>query len=244
VNAAAAVVAEADAAGRTRLTRLRSEAPLTLRPTAGAVYLVAGAAGPVGGDDLELTVAVGPGARLVLRTVAATVALPGAGASTYTLALSVAAGGSLAVLPEPTVIAAGARHRTTVRATVATGGRLVLREEVLLGRHGEAGGAVRALVRVDAAGAPLLRHELALDGADPSTLARASMVGARACGTLLVVDPQWTDPARRPAAAASGQVAVLPLAGPGLLVSALADDARTLRAHLDRHLAGCGWTPR
>jgi urease accessory protein len=172
----------------------------------------------------------------VLRTVAAAVALPGAGASALTLRLSVAAGGWLAVLPEPTVVATGACHRATTLADVETGGALLLREEVLLGRHGEPGGRYRGLLRVDVGGVPLLRHQLDLDGADPAGLAPESMVGARASGTLLHVNPQWTEPGCRPAGAAGTQLAAMPLAGPGLLVTALCDDALAVRRHLDQHL--------
>jgi urease accessory protein len=231
VRAHAALTAEADPAGRTRLTVLRSQAPLVLRPAADAVYLAAGAAGPIGGDRLSLTIAVGAGACLTLRTVAATVALPGRGESVLRLSLSVGPGGRLAVLPEPTVVAAGARHRVRTVAEVAAGGALTLREEVILGRHGEAGGAYRGLSWVNVDDAPLLRHELVLDGADPATVGPASAIGARACGALLTVDPAWT-PGRRPEGWAGTGAAALPLAGPGLLVTAVADDARTLRARL------------
>jgi urease accessory protein len=231
VRACAALTAEADTAGRTRLTLVRSHAPLVLRPAADAVYLAAGAAGPIGGDDLELTVAVGPAACLVLRTVAATVALPGSGESVLRLALTVGPRGRLAVLPEPTVVAARARHRMVASVEVAAGGTLVLREEVVLGRHGETGGAYRGLSQVDVAGAPLLRHELVLDGADPASVGSASAIGARACGALLVVDPAW-GPANRPDGWVAIGAAGMPLAGPGLLVTAVADDARTLRARL------------
>jgi len=229
VKARAALRAEADAAGRTRLTLVKSQVPLVLRPAADAVYLAAAAGGPLGGDDLELTVEVGAGATLMLRTVGATIALPGPSESSMTLLLNVAGGGRLVVLPEPTVVAARARHRTSVEAQVEAGGVLHVREEVVLGRHGETGGAYRGRLRVDVAGAPLLRHELVLDGAD---LSRASVTGARACGSLLVVDPQWTGQAH-----ADQNVAVLQLAGPGTLVTALADDALTLRRRLDAH--GC-----
>jgi urease accessory protein len=235
------VVAVADAAGRTRLTTLRSQPPLTLRPTADALYLAASAAGPLGGDDLELSIVVGPGAELVLRAVAATVALPGApdaDPSTLTLRLSVATGGRLAVLPEPTVIAAGACHRAATYAEVEAGGALSIREEVLLGRHGEPGGRYRGLLHVNAAGHPLLRHQLDLDGTDPTALAPESMVGARAVGTLLHVDPQWTDPRLRPPGSATATVAAMPLAGPGLLVTVLGADALDLRRHLDAYLPG------
>ena len=199
MRARAAVVAEAGPDGGTRLVVLRSQAPVTLRPTAAGLYLAASAAGPLGGDDVEVSVSVGPGACLVLRTVAAAVALPGAGGgSSFTWTLSVAAGGRLAVLPAPIVVATGADHRTRTRAEVAGGGALVVREEVLLGRHGEAGGAYRGTLAVDVAGRPLLRSELTLDGTDPVTFGPASAVGARACGSLLVVDPAWRDPQRRP----------------------------------------------
>ena len=48
-----------------------------LRRTPDAVYLVGGAAGPIGGDSLELRIDVRAGAALRVRTAAAAVALPG-----------------------------------------------------------------------------------------------------------------------------------------------------------------------
>jgi urease accessory protein len=227
MRARATVRAEVGPGGATRLAGLRSEVPLVLRPAAGALYLAAGAGGPLGGDDLELCVQVGPGAALTLRTVGATVALPGPGESVLTLRLDVAAGGRLAVLPEPTVVADRARHRTVVEATVAAGGVLLLREEVLLGRHGEAGGAYRGLLRVDLDGAPLLRHELVLDGADPVSSGPVAVTGGRACGALLAVGTEL------PAAEPDLSFAVLPLAAGGYLATALAADAPSLRSRLD-----------
>jgi urease accessory protein len=91
---------------------------------------------------------------------------------------------------------------------------------------------------VDAGGAPLLRHRLDLDGTDPATVSPASMVGATAVGTLLQVAAQWTDPATPAVGAASPTCAVMPLAGPGLLVTALRTDALDLRRDLDAHLPG------
>jgi urease accessory protein len=230
------VVAEPGPHGGTRLAVLRSQAPLMLRPTAAALYLAASAAGPLGGDVLELSVTVRAGARLVLRTVSAAVALPGCEESSFAWWLSVEAGGRLAVLPEPTIVAAGARHRAVTRARVEAGGALVLREEVLLGRYGEPGGTYRGSVHADLGGEPLLRSELVLDGSDPVTAGPASAVGDRATGSLLVVDPAGTGSAGMgPHGTGS---AVMPLAGPGLLVSAAGPDARTLRARLDAELPG------
>ena len=85
MRATARIVAVADGRGGTRLAVLQGEVPLLPRRTGSAgpgpvtVHLVGGAAGPLGGDDLHLAVRVGPGARLRLRSVAATVALPGRG---------------------------------------------------------------------------------------------------------------------------------------------------------------------
>ncbi|MQA79899.1 MAG: urease accessory protein UreD [Streptosporangiales bacterium] len=234
MRARAVVRAEADAEGHTRLTALHSEPPLVLRPTRDAVYVAAGAAGPIGGDDLELSVTVGEGTLLHVRTVAATVALPGAGESSMTWRLHVAAGARLVVAPEPTVVATGARHCTRIEADVDATGFLTVREEVQLGRYGEPGGVHRGRIRVDVAGTPLLRHELTLDGTDPVTVGRASAIGARAYGSLLTIDPTWTDERRRKAALAEPGLAVLPLAGPGVLVTALDADARLLRDRLDR----------
>jgi urease accessory protein len=261
VRAEAAIVACRDAAtGVTRLPALRSQVPLVLRRTPEAVYLVGGAAGPIGGDQLDLRIEVGAGAFLRVRSAAASIALPGLDGleSVLSVTISVAAGGCLEYLPEPVVVAAGARHATVLRVTLAAGASLLLRDELLLGRHGEAGGAARSVLRADYAGRPLLRQELAVDGADPVALGPAVLAGHRGVGSLLLAGPAATQAAAdgeadagdgaNGAGGAGGAggfdaaVAVLPLAGPGVLVTALADDAVTLRRRLTRghRLAAAG----
>jgi urease accessory protein len=245
VKASAALVAERGADGTLRLPVQRSQAPLILRRTAQAVYLVGGAAGPVGGDVLELRIEVREGAALRLRTAAAAVALPGQDGqeSVLSVTVAVAAGARLEYLPEPTVAANGARHRTEIRVDLATGAALVLRDEVILGRHGERGGACRTRLRVDLAGVPLLRHELDVSGTDEVSLGPAVLAGHRTAGSLLCVEPDWAEPDRAEpdrVALPAGEipsgygpgVAVMPLAGPAVLVTALADDALTLRQRL------------
>ncbi len=199
VTAAAEIEAIAGPDGVTRLPVLASQVPLVLRRTASAVYVVGGAAGPIGGDELRLRITVGAGAFLRLRTAAASVALPGLDGheSALRVSASVAAGGRLEYLPEPVVVAAGARHATQVSVTLAAGASLLLRDELLLGRHGEAGGAARTVLRVDYAGRPLLRQSLAVSGTDPASLGPAMLSGHRAVGSLLVVSQP---PARRPTA--------------------------------------------
>jgi len=237
VRATAAIAAE-DGGGVTRLSVLRSQAPLVLRRTADAVHIVTGAAGPVGGDVLRLRIDVGAGATLDVRTVAASVALPGLGGDESVLCINarVGPGGRLTFLPEPTVIAARARHRLEMRVSLAAGAAFTCRDEVILGRHGEVGGRYRARLHVDLADAPLLRHELALDPADGASLGPAVLAGHRAAGCLLVVEPAWaTGAAPMPAGQYAPGVAVMPLAGPAVFVAALADGALTLRRRLDAH---------
>ena len=242
MRASAALVAERGAGGTTRLPVQRSQAPLVLRRTAEAVYVVGGAAGPLGGDVLELRIDVREGATLRLRTVAAAVALPGRDgqASVLSVTVSVAAGGRLEYLPEPTVAAAGARHRTDIRVDLAAGAALVLRDELILGRYGERGGALRTRLRADLAGAPLLRHELDVSGVDEMSLGPAVLAGRRTAGSLLCVEPEWAGlpagemPSGTMLSGSGPDVAVMPLAGPGVLVTALAGDALTLRQRLRR----------
>lgn len=230
IRASAVVVA--DAGGL--FPRLRSQAPLVLRPTPDAVYLVSAAGGPVGGDALDLRIEVRAGAALRLRTVAASVALPGPedAESVLTVTATVESGGVLEYLPEPMVVADGARHLTDIRVEVASGASLVLRDELVLGRHGERGGACRTRLGVDYGGAPLLRHEVAVDGTDEVTLGPSILAGYRAYGTVLLAGGLPAD-GRLPDGSVTPGVAVMPLAGPGILVCALAADSLTLRRRLD-----------
>ena len=101
---------------------MRSSPPITLRTTPDAVYLVGSAAGPLGGDHTRLQVEVGAGARLSMRSAAASIVLPGAagGASTAETELRVRAGGVLCWLLEPMLLAKGGDHHTTTRASGST----------------------------------------------------------------------------------------------------------------------------
>jgi urease accessory protein len=66
-----------------------------------------------------------------------------------------------------------------------------------------------------------------VSGTDPVSIGPAILAGHRAVGTLLQVDP-----ARTASPAGDAEVAVMPLAGAGILVTALAHDAVTLRQRL------------
>lgn len=245
MEAAAWVVAEATGDGSTRLAVVRSQAPLLLRRTgdedrAVRVHLVGGAAGPLGGDRLRLEIEVGPGARLCLRTVAASVALPGpdGAASRVEVHATVAAGGRLAWLPEPLVAAAGCRHHAGGRVDLAEGARLTWRDELVCGRSGEAPGDAVVGLAVTYGGVPLYRHELSVGPDAPGWDGPAVLDGAGAAGSLLRVDPDWTDAPPDPVVLGP-TAATLPLAtGPATVTTATGPDAATVRRHLDR-LAPC-----
>lgn len=208
---------------------LRSDLPLVLRPADDAVYLAQGAAGPLNGDDLQLEVIVPDGCHLRLRAVASTLALPSVigGTARISLTATVGAGASLEVLLEPVVVATGAVVELVTSIDLAEDSRLLWREEVVLGRHGETGGSAGSRIDVVRDGKPLLRSGFQLRGDDPVSRGPAGTGGGRAVGSLLLVGDE--QPPRPP----TRDCAVLLLAGGGTLLTAVAGSAIELRRALE-----------
>jgi urease accessory protein len=241
MRAFARVVAETDGRGGTRLAVLRGESPLLLRRTgtrAGAegcggvtVHLVGGAAGPLRGDDLRLEIEVGPGARLDVRSVAASLALPGRAEeppSRLQIRAVVADGGSLSWLPEPLIAAAGCHHLAVTDISVAAGGTLLWRDDLVCGRHGEQSGDVRTDTTVRYDGVTLYRHELSVGPGAAGWSGAAILGGGRAVGSVVLVGPSLPV-----ATVLGGDAVIMPLAGPGMLATAVGADIRAVRAALD-----------
>jgi urease accessory protein len=244
MKAEAHIVAEPDGYGGTRAAVLRGESPLLLRrtgPRGGdlTVHLVGGAAGPLRGDDLRLHVEATPAVRLDVRSVAATLALPGrpGPASRLTIRATVAAGATLRWWPEPLIAAAGCDHHTVTEIDVAEGGTLIWRDDLVLGRHGEDSGDVRTTTTIRYAGATLHRHDLSAGPAAPGWAGPAVLGGGRAFGTLVIAGPD------RPPAGRLDGGAVMPLAGPGVVATAVAADIRDIRRALDPLTAPASRTP-
>ncbi|CAM5471401.1 Urease accessory protein UreD OS=Streptomyces tendae OX=1932 GN=ureD PE=3 SV=1 [Streptomyces tendae] len=244
VRASARVLARGDGRGGTVLPVLEGEGPLAVRRTRGSggearVMLVGAMSGPLGGDHFTVAAHVESGARLRVGSAAATLALPGqdkAGAR-YDVRLTVDDDAELSWLPEQLISAGGSDLSVTTRVDLAAGARLLLREEQVLGRAGEEPGSLtsRLTVRID--GRCVLDQELACGpGAPGGWDGPAGLAGHRAVGQLVVVRPGFaTEP---PAARAFEEgAAVLPLAGPAALVTAVAPDALRLRRLLDGALA-------
>ena len=237
MRAYARVVAEADGRGGTRAPVLRSESPLLLRRTGSSappsltVHLVSGAAGPLGGDDLRLDIDVGPGAWLDVRSVAASLALPGPPGgppSRIRVRATVADGATLRWMPEPLIAAAGCHHTTSTEVRVAAGATLVWRDELACGRHGEDPGDARTDITVQHDGATLYRHELAVGPAAPGWCGPAVLGGGRAVGSAVAIG---ADPP--PTGTAGSDAAIMRLAGPGYVAMAVGPDNRRVRAVLD-----------
>ncbi|HTJ38143.1 MAG TPA: urease accessory protein UreD [Dactylosporangium sp.] len=239
MKAVARIVAEL-AGGRTALRVLKGEAPLLPRRTGPEeVHLVGGAAGPLGGDDLSLEIEVGPGARLWLRTVAASIALPGRDGAESRLAVhaTVGEGGFLAFLPEPIVAAARCRHHNASVVEVADGARLLWREEAVFGRHGEPPGDLRLSTSIRRNSRPWYRSDVAVGPSYPD--GPAILHGARLLATLVATTDitEMSDKSEIGTISdlsGSLHAAVMPLARGGLVATVIGDDLTAARRVTER----------
>lgn len=255
MRAHAQLAVAADSDRSTRIARLRSDPPLILRPTlnpdqaapgmylpgAVAVSLAAAAAGPVGGDQLRLDIEVGAGAKLVLRTVAATLVLPGPhGQPSHSdTTIRVGRGATMTWLPEPIIAAQRCHHHSVTRIHLEPEARLISREELILGRHGEQPGRVCQRRRVTLGQHALHDQELRIGPDMPGWHSPAVTGGRKALGNLLIVDPS-REAAQSVQSGSTpnrdGDTAIMPLGEAATLVTALAHDSLTLRRNLNRHL--------
>lgn len=195
-----------------------------MRSTPDALYLVGGAAGPLGGDDLALDVVVGCGARLAVRSAAATLAQPGPDSLSSSAALRfvVGDGATLDWRPEPLVSVRGSDHLVDTTVSLSGAARLNLVDELVLGRAGEASGRLRVRCRVTRDGATLLAHDLDLGPGSPGWDGAAMMGGARALISVLRVGPDAPTSASVITDAADGsRAAWMPLAPQAALLLAV-----------------------
>jgi urease accessory protein len=123
---------------------------------------------------------------------------------------------------------------------VATGGSLLWRDDLVCGRHGESAGDFRADTTIRYAGSTLYRHELSIGPSAPGWSGAAVLGDGRAIGTLVTAPvpaaadrpmTAWAPHAER--GPLTGDFAVLPLPGPGLLATAVGTDIRQVRTALD-----------
>ncbi|GGL87413.1 urease accessory protein UreD [Streptomyces fumigatiscleroticus] len=247
VRAAARIVARGDGRGGTALPVLEGEGPLSPRRTRGSgaearVVLVGAMSGPLGGDRFTVTADVETGARLRVGSAAATLALPGQakGEARYDVRLRAGEEAELHWLPEQLISARGSDLSVTTRVDLAATARLLLREEQVLGRAGEEPGRLTSRLALRIAGRCVLDQELSCGpGAPGGWDGPAVLAGHRAVGQLLVARPEFAERPPPPRTLGTG-AAVVPLAGPAALVTAVAPDALRLRRLLEEALALLG----
>lgn len=200
-------------ASRDRLPRLQWQGGMQARCTnADTVHLISTAAIPLGGDTIDVRVIVEDGARLRLRSAAATVALPGADTDTSHACWEIDVAGDLDVDLQPTVVAAAARHLSAVTLRLHDDGVVRFRERVQIGRCNEDRGFWSGSIDADRHSQPMLRHRVELGA---GSLADDELAAPRA----LVSELRYpsTD-----SAAETGST-VLELAGGGTLTTWQAD---------------------
>lgn len=170
------------------------------------VHLVSAAATPIGGDSITVRVVVEPGARLALRTVAASVVLPGPQSAVSHTVWELDVAGELDLDPEPTVVAGGSTHLAVTRLRLQRSGAVRLRERVQIGRCGERHGFWSGTLHADVGDRPLLRHRTELG---------TGSIGADALGTPLACVSEL----RYPEPSFDGQGTVMTLADGGALAT-------------------------
>ncbi|MGE2729114.1 urease accessory protein UreD [Mycolicibacterium vaccae] len=144
-----------------RAPHVESRGGIAVRRTAAdTVHLVSAAATPLGGDEIRVRVVVEPGARLRVRTVAATVVLPGAGTVESHAQWDLEVAGVLDLDPEPTIVAAASRHVAATRLSLTPDAEVRVRERVQIGRTGEREGFWSGSLRGDVGAIPLVRHRV------------------------------------------------------------------------------------
>jgi urease accessory protein len=238
---------------RTTVVRCRAATPLKiLTPrhagTAAWACLSSHGGGLLSGDAVALSVDVGAGARAALVTQASTKIYPGRAGARQSLAAAVAAGGLLAVAPDPVVCFAGARYSQRQEFDLAPSAGLVVVDWLTSGRAacGERWrfDSYESRLAVRRGGRELLRDASRLDaeaGPLPGRLGRFDVLAlALATGPLFKAGARrlLARTAVRPAARRAALVVSAAAAGADGVLFRLAaesfeDAARELRNALD-----------
>jgi urease accessory protein len=185
-------------AGITRRSVVREEGSLRVRcpgPRTAELeaVIVNTAGGMAGGDRFNLDVAVEPKARLVVTTAAAEKVYRTIGpAATIDVKLAVGAGGTLAWLPQETILFDRSRLWRSIEIDLAEDAQLVLAEAIVFGRLGM-GETVDASTlfdrwRVRRNGRLIHAEAMRLDGAMAAKLRGPAVAkGGVAVATVLIV---------------------------------------------------------
>ena len=127
------------------------------------IALVAAGALLLAGDQVRIEVAARGNVRVEIVELAGTVAYAMRGGSArWDVDVELCDGATLSWHGEPFVVAEGAEVDRSTSIRLGAGSRAALRESLVLGRHGEAGGALRTTTRVALGDEALLVEDLDL----------------------------------------------------------------------------------
>jgi urease accessory protein len=185
-------------AGKTRRAQVHEAGSLRVRcPGSPAseleAVLINTAGGVAGGDRFDLDIAAGQGTRLVVTTAAAEKVYRTLGPdSTIGVKLDIAAGATLAWLPQETILFDRARLSRTIEVSLAPDACLFLAEAIVFGRSGMGEavneGALFDRWRVRRAGRLIYAESVRLDRAIAARLAEPAVAkGGVAVATVLIV---------------------------------------------------------
>lgn len=127
----------------------------------------------LGGDRMDMEISVGPGCELLIEDIGGTGAYPVRDSAEqqspaeWNVTVRIAAEGRLLWKGLPFVVATGADVMRRTAVELGAGARVLLRETLVLGRHGETGGRIRSTLEVTDPGGPVLLEDLMLAGAHP-----------------------------------------------------------------------------
>ncbi|MEJ0077697.1 MAG: urease accessory protein UreD [Alphaproteobacteria bacterium] len=184
--------------GKTRRAQVREAGSLRVRcpgaPSAELEAVIINTAGGIaGGDRFDLEIAAGQGTRLVVTTAAAEKVYRTLGPeSLIGVRLDLAAGASLAWLPQETILFDRARLSRSIEVDLAPDAQLFLAEAIVFGRTGMgeavAEGALFDRWRVRRGGKLIYAEGVRLDGAIAQRLAETAVAKAAiAIATVLIV---------------------------------------------------------
>lgn len=142
--------------GAVRASGTLATPPFWCRWDGSTLWLVGSAATPVGRDDIELDLDVGPGVRAAVRSVAATIVYAGDGEGTrLRTRLRVRDGATLLWQPEPVIVTERARHHSDTSVALDHGATLLADDIVVFGRSGERAGAFSSTTELRVGGEPV-----------------------------------------------------------------------------------------
>jgi len=184
--------------GKTRRGEVHEAGSLRVRcPGAPAQQLEAviinTAGGVAGGDRFDLEIAAGEGTRLVVTTAAAEKVYRALGPdSVISVKLDVAAGTTLAWLPQETILFDRARLSRSIEVDLAPDAQLFLAEAIIFGRTGMGEGVEEGALsdrwRVRRDGKLIYAEGVRLDGPIARRLAETAVAkGGIAIATVLIV---------------------------------------------------------